>query len=204
MSSAYRFDGSDDSESGRLLPALPRARGASAALFVRSTATRLPRRCAASGSVTLSGHAECGLLRMWLTPARRRPTLDVAIWSAQTWQKGGTDMLRSIDFHPSSTPPVSARDLVRYADRWVVVRAGKVVHQAASYDELIARCTSGRSTTGDRFLHLPPQASRANPTKPGPTRRSIEGLSTGGSGGALAVPIDEGEDRPPFESLRAR
>ena len=57
--------------------------------------------------------------------------------------------MRSIDFHPSPTPPVSARDLSRYADRWVFVRAGKVVGHAASYHELIAQCTSRRPKNGD-------------------------------------------------------
>jgi hypothetical protein len=97
--------------------------------------------------------------------------------------------MRSIDLHPSSTPPVSARDLVRYADRWVFVRAGKVVQHAASRDELIAMCTSRRSKNGDRFLHLPPIGP---PTDGQPAAPAAP----------LAVPIDEAEDRPPLGQKR--
>jgi len=64
--------------------------------------------------------------------------------------------MRSIDFHPSSTPPVSARDLSRYAGEWVFVRAGRVVQHAAKRDELIGMCAARRLKSGDRFLHLPP------------------------------------------------
>jgi hypothetical protein len=64
--------------------------------------------------------------------------------------------MRSIDFHPSSTPPVCARDLLRYADEWVFVRAGRVVQHAARRDELIELCASRRSRSGDRVVHLPP------------------------------------------------
>ena len=64
--------------------------------------------------------------------------------------------MRSTAFHPSSTPPLSDRDLHRYADKWVVVRGGKVVLQAGSYDALVARRTSGRFKDRDRVIHLPP------------------------------------------------
>ena len=66
--------------------------------------------------------------------------------------------MRSIAFHPSSRPPVSDRDLQRYANLWVVVRGGKVVLHAGSYDALVATRTSGRFKNGDRVLHLPPVA----------------------------------------------
>ena len=66
--------------------------------------------------------------------------------------------MRSIAFHPSSRPPVSDRDLQRYADKWVVVRGGKVVLQTASYDALVAKRTTGQFKNGDRVLHLPPVA----------------------------------------------
>ena len=66
--------------------------------------------------------------------------------------------MRSIAFHASSRPPVSDRDLQRYADQWVVVRGGKVVLQAGSYDALVARRTSRQFKNGDRVLHLPPVA----------------------------------------------
>lgn len=61
------------------------------------------------------------------------------------------------DFHPSSRPPVSDRDLERYADRWIVVRGGKVVLEASSYDALIATLTSARRKEGDAILYLPPR-----------------------------------------------
>lgn len=66
--------------------------------------------------------------------------------------------MRSIAFHPSSRPPVSERDLERYAGRWVVVRGGKVVLQASSHDALVAKRTSGRFKSGDAIVHLPPVA----------------------------------------------
>jgi hypothetical protein len=93
--------------------------------------------------------------------------------------------MRSVDFHPSPTPPVSARDLLRYADRWVFVRAGKVLQQAATRDELIAQCRSRRSKNGDRRLHLPPVGppNDHQRTAPAGRRRST---------------IDEREDRPPL------
>jgi len=68
--------------------------------------------------------------------------------------------MRSIDFHPSSTSPVSAQDLVLYADKWVFVRSGKVVQQAATRHELMTKCASRCSESGDRFLHLPPMSPR--------------------------------------------
>jgi hypothetical protein len=67
--------------------------------------------------------------------------------------------MRSIAFHPSSRPPLSDRDLQRYADKWVVVRGGKVVLQAGSYDALVARRTSGQFKDRDRVLRLPPVAA---------------------------------------------
>jgi len=67
--------------------------------------------------------------------------------------------LRSIAFHPSSRPPVPARDLARYAGNWVVVRAGKVVLQATTFDELAQKRKSGGFKDGDRILHLPPATS---------------------------------------------
>jgi hypothetical protein len=67
--------------------------------------------------------------------------------------------MRSIDFHPSSRPPVSDRDLERYADKWVAVHGGKVVLRASSYDALVAKCASRRSKKRDRIIHLPPVAA---------------------------------------------
>ncbi len=64
--------------------------------------------------------------------------------------------MRSIAFHPSPRPPVSDRDLEVYAGRWVVVRGGKVVLQASTYDALAKKRESGRFKDRDRILHLPP------------------------------------------------
>ena len=62
------------------------------------------------------------------------------------------------DFHPSSQPPVSDRDLERYADKWVLVRDGKVVLHASRRDALIATlAASARVTETDAILQLPPR-----------------------------------------------
>jgi hypothetical protein len=66
--------------------------------------------------------------------------------------------MHSIAFHPSPTPPVSTSDLERYADQWVVVRGGKVVLRASTYDALTEKRRSGGFKDGDRLLHLPPVA----------------------------------------------
>ena len=66
--------------------------------------------------------------------------------------------MRSIAFHPSPQSPVSNRDLKRYADKWVVVRDGKVVLLAATFDSLAQKRKSERFKDGDRILHLPPVA----------------------------------------------
>ena len=67
--------------------------------------------------------------------------------------------MRSIAFHPSPRPPVPDRDLARYADTWVVVRGGKVVLHAASYDELATKRKSGWFSDGDRIIYLAPRAA---------------------------------------------
>ena len=64
--------------------------------------------------------------------------------------------MRSIDFHPSSTPRFRRAIFRAYADEWVFVRAGRVVQHAAKRDELIGMCAARRLKNGDRFLHLPP------------------------------------------------
>jgi len=70
-----------------------------------------------------------------------------------------TSGMRSIDFRPSPRPPVSDRDLERYANKWVAVHGGKVVLKASSYDALVAKCASRRSKKRDRIIHLPPVAA---------------------------------------------
>jgi len=66
--------------------------------------------------------------------------------------------MRSIAFDPSPAPPISNRDLERYADQWVVVRGGKVILKAVTYDDLAGKRKSGGFKDGDRILHLPPVA----------------------------------------------
>jgi len=62
-------------------------------------------------------------------------------------------------YRPSSQPPVPDRDLEVYANKWVVVRGGKVVLGASSHDALVAMCASRRSRKRDRIFHLPPAAA---------------------------------------------
>ena len=64
--------------------------------------------------------------------------------------------MRSLVYRPSPQPPLSGRDLARYADQWVVLRSGKVVLQAPTFDELAQKRKSGRFKDNDRILHLPP------------------------------------------------
>ena len=71
--------------------------------------------------------------------------------------------MRPLLYRPSSVPPVSDRDLERYAGKWVIVRGGKVVQHASSYDELTAR--RKRPNDGDRILRLPPVASSSADAK---------------------------------------
>lgn len=74
--------------------------------------------------------------------------------------------MRSLDhrFRPPSRPPVSDRELARYAGKWVLVRAGKVVLQASSYDALMSALTSKRVRDTDAIYKLPVRSS-------GPTER---------------------------------
>jgi hypothetical protein len=66
--------------------------------------------------------------------------------------------MRPLLYRPSSVPPVAGRDLELYAGKWVIVRGGRVVLQASSYDELTARRVSERPKDGDRIFRLPPVA----------------------------------------------
>ena len=68
--------------------------------------------------------------------------------------------MRSLVYRPSPQPPVSERDLERCADKWVVVRGGRVVLHADSYDALVAmRPTSRRfKNDNDSIVHLPPRS----------------------------------------------
>jgi hypothetical protein len=70
--------------------------------------------------------------------------------------------MRPFLHRPSSVPPVSDRDLEVYAGKWVIVRGGKVVLQASSYDDLAARRQHVRPKDGDKILRLPPVASASN------------------------------------------
>ena len=67
--------------------------------------------------------------------------------------------MRSVAFHPSARPPVSAGDLALYADNWVVVRAGTVLLHAKTFDELAQKRRSRGFKDGDRIVHLPPAAA---------------------------------------------
>jgi hypothetical protein len=62
--------------------------------------------------------------------------------------------MRSIAFLPSPRAPVPDRGLRRYADTWVVVRGGKVVLHATSYDERATKRGSGWFNDEDRIIHL--------------------------------------------------
>jgi hypothetical protein len=73
--------------------------------------------------------------------------------------------LRSLVNQPSPAPPVSERDLARYANKWVVVRGERVVLHADSHDALVAmRPTSRRfKNDNDRIVHLPPRSISTEP-----------------------------------------
>jgi len=63
--------------------------------------------------------------------------------------------MRPLSVRPSSQPPVSDRDLQRYAGMWVVVRGGKVVLQADSYNALMSVLASRRVKDTDTVRQLP-------------------------------------------------
>ena len=65
--------------------------------------------------------------------------------------------MRSLVYRPSPAPPVPDRELALYASRWVVVRGGKVILEASTFDELAAKRKSGRFKDGDKILRLPPR-----------------------------------------------
>ncbi len=128
-------------------------------------AGHLDQRC--SGCVLTSGGASRTTSR---PPARKRVLKNtlftgfaylheraiVAIGPKLHWVVG-YPVMRSLVYRPSSSPPVSNRDLTLYADKWVVVRAGKVILQAGTFDELAAKRKSGVFKDGDKMLRLPPR-----------------------------------------------
>ena len=65
--------------------------------------------------------------------------------------------MRSLVYRPSPAPPVPDRELTLYAGKWVLVRGGKVVLQAGTFDELAAKRKAGRFKEGDKILRLPPR-----------------------------------------------
>ena len=69
--------------------------------------------------------------------------------------------MRSLDhrFRPLSRPPVSDRELEEYAGTWVLVRGGKVVLQASSYDALMSALGSKRVKDTDAIFHFPARSS---------------------------------------------
>jgi len=82
--------------------------------------------------------------------------------------------MRSLDlrFRPLSRPPVSDRELERYAGKWVLVRGGKVVLQASSYEALISTLASHRVKDTAVIYELPfvrpsVQRSTASGSEPG-------------------------------------
>lgn len=64
--------------------------------------------------------------------------------------------MRLLSVRPSSQPPVSDRELQRYAGMWVLVRGGKVALRADSYDALISLLAPRRLRDTDRIIQLPP------------------------------------------------
>ena len=63
--------------------------------------------------------------------------------------------MRSLSVRPSSQSPVSDRELQRYAGMWVLVRGGKVVLRADSYNALMSLLAAPRVKDTDRILQLP-------------------------------------------------
>jgi hypothetical protein len=68
--------------------------------------------------------------------------------------------MNSLVYRPSPQPPLSRGDLERYADGWVVVRAGKVVVAAMTFDEIAPKRKAAGFRDGDRILRLPPATQR--------------------------------------------
>ena len=64
--------------------------------------------------------------------------------------------MRSLSVRPSSQSPVSDHELERYAGMWVLVRGGKVVLRAHSYDALMSALASRRVKDTDKIFQLPP------------------------------------------------
>jgi hypothetical protein len=64
--------------------------------------------------------------------------------------------MSSLSVRPSSQPPVSDRELQRYAGMWVLARGGKVALRADSYDALITLLAQRRVKDTDRIIQLPP------------------------------------------------
>jgi hypothetical protein len=63
--------------------------------------------------------------------------------------------MRSLSVRPSSQPPVSDRELERYAGMWVLVRGGKVVLRADSHDGLMSLLAARRVKDTDTVRQLP-------------------------------------------------
>ena len=71
--------------------------------------------------------------------------------------------MHSLVYRPSAAPPVPDRELALYAGKWVVVRGGKVILQAGTFDELAQKRKAGRFKDGDKILRLPPQPQSISP-----------------------------------------
>ena len=67
----------------------------------------------------------------------------------------GSGQMRLLSVRPSSQPPVSERELERYAGMWVLVRASKVVLRADSRDALMALIATRRVKDTDKICQLP-------------------------------------------------
>jgi len=145
-------------------------------LQARHRVTVTPRRMPDANTMVLTRTAASARARGVWPPTDARPPRYGVYCAHERWRTPSVRRrrpirerpMRSLEhrFRPSSLPPVSDRELDRYAGRWVLVRGGKVVLQASSHDALISALASKRVRDTDAIYKLPVRS--ATPAGPNP------------------------------------